>query len=250
MNGILSGQIAVVTGASRGIGRAIALTLAQQGADLVVNGNQVDLLNNLAAEVKTEGRICLVQPGDVSDPETATKIARTVIEGFGRADILVNNAGINMRTPSLEMKLEDWRRVIDINLNGTLYCCLALLPYMVEQKFGRIVNVSSTTAKTPHKNAAPSYGASKAGVNYLTQHLALEMARHGIRVNAVCPGPIETDMTTQWTAEYRERVLAGVPLGKLGSARNVADVVLFLASDMSEFITGELINANGGTYMN
>jgi len=250
VNGILSGQIAVVTGASRGIGRAIALTLAQQGADLVVNGNQVDLLNNLAAEVKTEGRICLVQPGDVSDPETATKIARTVIEGFGRADILVNNAGINMRTPSLEMKLEDWRRVIDINLNGTLYCCLALLPYMVEQKFGRIVNVSSTTAKTPHKNAAPSYGASKAGVNYLTQHLALEMARHGIRVNAVCPGPIETDMTTQWTAEYRERVLAGVPLGKLGSARNVADVVLFLASDMSEFITGELINANGGTYMN
>ena len=155
-----------------------------------------------------------------------------------------------MRSPSLEMKIDDWKRVLDVNLNGTLYCCLAVLPQMIQQQYGKIVNVSSTTAKTPHRNAAPSYGASKAAVNYLTQHLALEMAPQGIYVNAVCPGPVETDMTAEWPPSYRAQVLSRVPLGKLGSTNNVADVVLFLASPMSNFVTGETININGGTYMN
>lgn len=121
---------------------------------------------------------------------------------------------------------------------------------MIEQKYGKIVNVSSTAAKTAHRNAAPSYGASKAGVNYLTRHLALEMAPHNIYVNAVCPGPVETDMSRQWTDEYRQEVSAKIPLQKLGTPQNVADAVLFLASHMSDFITGETINVNGGTYMN
>ncbi len=247
---LLENQVAIVTGATRGIGRAIALALAKEGAALVVNGTKADLLQELAGEIKKQGGKCLVSAGDIADPTTAESFAQTALEEFGRIDILVNNAGMNMRAPTLEMKLEDWRRVLDVNLNGTLYAALAVLPEMIKQKQGRIINISSTTAKTPHKNAAPSYGASKAGVNYLTQHLAFEMAKYNIRVNAVCPGPVETDMTGQWTGEYRERVLSGVPLGRLGTPENVADTVVFLASGMSGFITGETINVNGGTYMN
>jgi len=247
---LLEKKVAIVTGATRGIGKSIALTLAKQGASLVINGNNVDLLNQLAIEIENLGKKCLVEVGDISDPVIATRIVKTTIDHFGNIDILVNNAGINMRTPTLEMKLDDWQKVINVNLNGTLYCCMAVLPFMIQQKYGKIVNVSSSTAKTPHRNASPSYGASKAGVNYLTQHLALEMAKHNIYVNGVCPGPIETDMSTQWTDEYRQQVLSRIPLGKLGQSQNVADAVLFLASSMSDFITGETININGGTYMN
>ena len=247
---LLQGKSAIITGASRGIGKEIALTLARNGASVVVNGNREDLLNELVVEVEAIGQKCVVCPGDVANPATAASLVTIAKEHFGRIDILVNNAGINMRTSTLQMALEDWKRVIDVNLNGTLYCCMAVLPHMIEQKYGKIVNISSTSARTPHRNAAPSYGASKAAVNYLTQHLALEMAVNGINVNAICPGPIETDMTTEWTKEYQQQVLARIPLGKLGTPQNVADAVLFLASSMADFITGEMININGGTYMN
>jgi 3-oxoacyl-[acyl-carrier protein] reductase len=247
---LLQGKIAIVTGASRGIGRTIALTLARHGSSLVINGNREDLLNQLAAEIEALGQKCAIQLGDVAKQETAAGIVQTAISSFGRIDVLVNNAGLNMRSSSLEMKLEDWQRVMDVNLNGTLHCCMAVLPQMIKQQSGKIVNISSTMAKTPHQNAAPSYGASKAGVNYLTQHLALEMAKHGICVNAICPGPIETDMSRQWSEEYRQQVLLKIPLGRLGTPENVADGVVFLVSKMSDFITGETININGGTYMN
>lgn len=236
---LLKGQTAIVTGASRGIGKSIALTLAQNGASIVINGNRQYLLDELAAEIENQGQKCLIKLGNVADPNTANQIAKTALDYFGRIDILVNNAGINMRSSTLEMDLDDWQKVLDINLNGTLYCYRAVLPFMINQNSGKIVNVSSSAAKTPHRNAAPSYGASKAGVNYLTQHLALEMAKYNVYVNAVCPGPIETDMSTQWTDDYREQVLARIPLGKLGTPQNVADTVLFLASKMSDFITGD-----------
>lgn len=247
---MLKNQVAIVTGATRGIGKSIAITLAQQGASMVINGNDEKLLSQLTLEIEKLGSKCFVQLGDISNPDTAAKIVNKAKENFDRIDILVNNAGINMRTPTLQMPVDDWKRVIDVNLNGTLYCCMAVLPLMIQQKYGKIVNVSSSTAKTPHRNASPSYGASKAAVNYLTQHLALEMAKYNIYVNAVCPGPIETDMSTQWNAEYRQQVLSRIPLGKLGTPKNVADSVLFLASSMSDFMTGETININGGTYMN
>lgn len=247
---LLENKIAIITGASRGIGKAIALTLAKNGASLVIHGTNQTLLNELALQVEDLGRECIVKAGDVADPNVATEVVRAAVERFGKIDILINNAGINMRSSTLEMTLDDWKKVLDVNLNGTLYFCKAVLPYMIERNYGKIVNVSSTTAKTAHKNAAPSYGASKAAVNYLTMHLALEMAHHNIFVNAVCPGPVETDMSNQWTDEYRKEVTKRIPLNKLGTPQNVGESVLFLASSMSDFITGESINVNGGTYMN
>ena len=247
---LLKDQVAIVTGASRGIGRAIAFTLAKHGAFLVINGNHADLLQEVTAEIEKTGQGCAMQIGDIAQPETAVELVRTAKEQFGRIDILVNNAGVNLRSSTLDMKIADWQRVLDVDLNGTLHCCQAVLPHMIRQHSGRVVNVSSTTAKTPHHNAAPAYGAAKAGVNYLTQHLAFEMAKHGIRVNAVCPGPVETDMSRQWTEEYRRQALSRIPLGRLGTPQDVANAVFFLASSLSDFITGETININGGTYMN
>lgn len=247
---LLEGKIAIVTGASRGIGREIALTLAENGASLVISGNREDLLKEVAGKIEKLNQRCLIHTGDISEPNTSRELASKAIEAFGKIDILVNNAGVNTRIPTLELNTEDWQKVININLNGTFYSCCAVLPHMIKQQYGKIINVSSTTAKTPHRNASPSYGASKAGVNYLTQHLALEMAKNNICVNAVCPGPIETDMSLQWTEDYRKQVLAKIPLGRIGESKDVANTVLFLASNMSDFITGESININGGTYMN
>jgi len=140
--------------------------------------------------------------------------------------------------------------VLDVNLTGTLHFYRAVLPGMIAARRGAIVNVRSTTAKTPHRNAAPAYGASKAALNYLTMHPVRERAPHGIRVNAVCPGPVETDMTAEWSAEYLEAALANVLLGRLGSVEEIDRTIGFLLSDDAGFITGETINANGGTYMN
>ncbi len=247
---MLQGKRAIVSGASRGIGRAIALRLAQAGADVMVHGTKAEALKALAQEIAALGVRSAWIAGDVAAPETAQEAVAQATEAFGGVDILVCNAGINTRSSTLDMALDDWQRVMDVNLNGTLHFCRAVLPGMIAQGGGKIVNVSSTTAKTPHKNAAPAYGASKAAVNYLTQHLAREMAPHGIFVNAVCPGPVESDMTAQWDEAYRERVLAGVPIGRLGTPEQIAETVVFLAGPGSDFITGETVNANGGTYMN
>ncbi len=246
---VLEGQAAIVTGASRGIGRAAARRLADAGAGVIVHATDRGRLAAVLAEIGECGGRAFAVAGDIADPGVAALLAETAREQFGRIDILVNNAGINLRSATLEMALDDWQRVLDVNLNGTLHACRSVLPGMIAQGGGRIVNVSSTAAKTPHRNAAPAYGASKAAVNYLTMHLAREMAAHNIRVNAVCPGPVETDMTSEWDEGYRARVSGQVPLGRLGTAREIADVILFLASDASGFVTGETLNANGGTFI-
>lgn len=242
-------RIAIVTGASRGIGRAIALRLAESGADLLVLGTRADLLDKLVADIGALGRKAVSMTGDVADPDLADAAVAMAARELGNVRTLVNNAGMNLRTPTLEMSLEDWQRVIDVNLNGTLHFCRAFLPGMVKAGGGAIVNISSTTAKTPHRNAAPAYGASKAAVNYLTMHLAQEFAAQKVRVNAVCPGPIETDMTAEWDEGYRARVIDGVPLGRLGTPWEIAETVAFLASDAAGFITGQTIDVNGGTLM-
>ena len=246
---MLSGKVAIITGASRGIGKAIALRLAEHGASVVLNGTREQLLSELADQITATGGQSAFVTGDVADPQTAELTVQTALDRFGRIDILVNNAGINTRSSTLDMALADWQRVLDINLNGTLHFCRAVLPTMIAQHDGRIVNISSTTAKTAHKNAAPAYGASKAAVNYLTLHLAQEMARHNIRVNAICPGPVETDMSSQWSDDYRNNVIQGIPLGRLGEPGQIADTVLFMASNLSDFVTGATLNVNGGTYM-
>ncbi len=247
---MLRGRTAIITGASKGIGRQIALELSKQGADVIINGNNQESLEKLKDEIEPQGTRCKIVPGDISLFETSVKLAGTCMDMYGKIDILVNNAGINSRIPFLELSIKDWSRMLEVNLNGTFYACKCVLPYMIKQKSGSIINISSTAGKTAHANASVCYGASKAAVNSLTQKLAYDMAGYNIRVNGVCPGPILTDMSEQWTKEYCREVEKKIPLKHAGEAKNVADTVVFLASDMAAFITGETINVNGGSYMN
>ncbi|EKF36355.1 3-oxoacyl-ACP reductase [Bacillus xiamenensis] len=246
----LQNKVAIITGASRGIGRAIAETLVREGARVVLSGTNEDLLQDACSALNKEETCAVYVAGDASLPETAASLALQAKTHFGQIDILVNNAGVNLRKSTVDTSVDEWKRLIDINLTGTFLMCQAVIPDMIKQQGGKIVNMSSTTGKTPHHNASPAYGASKAGINYLTMHLAKELAAHRIHVNAVCPGPIETDMSKQWSAEYRSAVLERIPLKTIGTPEQVANVVAFLASDQSDFITGETINMNGGTYMN
>ena len=243
---IIKDKVAIITGATRGIGREIALTFSRHGASLVLSGQNKMLLTKLKKELTKNGSKCSIVSGDISSPITSKKLVEKAIKQYKHIDILVNNAGIITRTPSEKMSLDEWDRVIEVNLKGTLCTCLAVIPFMKSQKYGKIINISSSAAKYPHPNAAPSYGASKAGVLYLTHHFALEFASYGIYVNAVCPGPIKTDMTKQWDSVYRNKVISKIPLGRLGEPIEVANVVLFLASNMSDFITGEVLNITGG----
>jgi len=246
---LLQDKVAIVTGATRGIGKAISKEFAKQGASLIINGTNEILLDNLKEELSSIIKSPQVLIGDISDPQTAEKIVATAMEQYHRIDILVNNAGIITREPTEKMRLSDWHRVLEVNLSGTLYLCRKTMPIMKKQKSGKIVNISSRAAKYANPNASPSYGASKAGVIYLTRHLALELGPYGIHVNAVCPGPIETDMTKEWTSSYRKKILENIPLRRLGKPEEVAQTVLFLASDLSDFITGETLNINGGRSM-
>lgn len=246
---LLTNQVAIITGASRGIGKSIAYTLAKEGASIIINGTNNDLLKGVAEDIRKNGGKCIPVVGDISNQNTSKKLVGKALEHFNDINILVNNAGIISRLNSEEMSIQEWNRTLQINLTGTLLMCLEALKYMKKKKRGKIVNISSTTAKKPHPNASPSYGVSKAGMLYLTKHLALEMGSHGIYINAVCPGPIKTDMSDQWTREYREKIISKIPLGRIGDPKEVAQTVLFLASSMSDFITGEAININGGSFM-
>ena len=227
---LLEGKSAIITGSSRGIGRAIAKAFAVHGAGLVIHGTNSESLKPLADELG-----CYYAAGDIGDFQTSRKL---------------DNAGINARTKFLDLTLEEWDKVLRTNLTGTFYACKCVIPHMLAQKSGVILNMSSRAGKTAHKNASVPYGASKAGIDALTRKLADDFGAEGIRVNSICPGPIETDMSLQWTPDYRQKVFANIPLGRLGRAEEVANLAVFLASDLAGFITGESININGGTYMN
>lgn len=246
---MLDGKVVAITGASRGIGRQIALTFAAEGANLLINGTNEALLREVRDAIGGINKECVIVVGDVSNPATAVDLVDTAKRVFGRLDVLVNNAGINDRTKTSELTNEAWLRVVDINLNGTFYMCHESLSLMAEQGFGNIVNITSAAGVAPHPNAAPSYGASKAGVTYLTKHFANEYAPYGIRVNSVQCGPISSDMTDQWTPEYREKCLNKIPLHRLGTAEEVAWGVLFCCTEMSGFMTGASINLSGGKLM-
>ena len=242
---LLEGKSAIITGSSRGIGKAVAIAFALHGAGLVIHGTNEKPLISLSDELE-----CEYVAGDIGELSTSERLAEKCMKTFGKIDILVNNAGINTRTKFLDLSVQEWNEVIRVNLTGTFYACKCVVPFMIEKHNGVIINMSSRAGKTAHGNASLCYGASKGGIDSLTRNLANELAPSGIRVNSICPGPIETDMSLQWTEEYRRKVLSGIPVRRLGRPDDIANLAVFLASDMSGFINGESININGGNYMN
>ena len=245
---LLEGKSAIITGSSRGIGREIARLFAENGAGLVIHGTSEEKLIALKNELNLNN--CVYIAGDIGELETSRKLAEECVKTFGKIDILVNNAGINTRTKFLDISPEEWDKILRVNLTGAFYSCKCVIPHMLERKSGSIINLSSRAAKTAHPTSSAAYGVSKAGIDALTRKLAFEFSPSGIRVNSICPGPIETDMSFQWSDDYRAKILDLIPLRKLGKVEDVANLALFLASGLSGFITGESININGGTYMN
>lgn len=247
---LLQDKIAIVTGGSQGMGKAIALKYASNGAGLVLVALDDNRLGPASAEIRATGAKVLVIPGDVAKPELSDCIVRATLAEFHRIDILVNCAGIITRTPVETLSLEDWFRVIDVNLHGSFHLSRAVLPAMCAQKQGKIMNITSQMARLPHPGASPSYEVSKAGLTALTRHLAYRYAKDGICVNAIAPGSIDTDLPKSMSEEFREKLKRSIPMGRLGEPNEVADLALFLASSMSNYITGSTLDINGGSLMN
>jgi 2-deoxy-D-gluconate 3-dehydrogenase len=243
----LTNKIALVTGASRGIGRYLAAGLAHYGADLIITGRTVSQLEEAAQEIRQLGRRCLVVPMDITQKADIEKGVDQAFRHFGRIDILVNNAGINIPKPALEVTEEDWRRVMDSNLTGLFFCCQAVGRIMVNQKSGKIINISSQTGTVAIQWRA-AYCSSKAGVNLLTKVLALEWGPHNINVNAVAPTFIETPMTRPMLENqaFREMVLNKILLGRVGQPKDVLGAVIYLASAASDLVTGHVLLVDGG----
>lgn len=245
---MLSDKVAIVTGASRGIGRSIALALAGQGAKVVASARNAEALANLAAEIKAQGGEALAVVGDVALEADANNLIEQAVAAFGQVDILVNNAGITRDGLLLRMKSDDWDAVLDTNLKGAFLCTRAAAKVMSKQRSGRIINISSVVGEMGNAGQA-NYCASKAGLLGLTKSVARELARRNVTVNAITPGFIVTDMTDSMTDKAREAMTEQIPLGRLGEALDVANAVLFLASDQSSYITGQVLGINGGMYM-
>ena len=242
-------KVALVTGATRGIGKAIALELADNGYDIVLNyRNANDELKQTQKEIEEKNVNCFLVYGDISKFEDCENIAKQAIEEFGRIDVLVNNAGITKDGLIMRMKKEDFESVIDTNLTGTFNMTRNVVPFMIKQKNGRIINLSSVVGITGNAGQT-NYSASKAGVIGFTKSLAKEVASRNILVNAIAPGFIETDMTKVLSDNVKEAILNQIPLKRMGEAKEVAKLVKFLVSDDSKYITGQVINVDGGMVM-
>lgn len=242
-----AGKVALVTGASRGIGAAVGRRLARCGATVFLD--DLTGAEQVAAEIERRGGHAVPLRGDVGDEADVKRVVDEVVRSAGGIDILINNAGVIRRGGFLAQSDEALDDVFRVNLWGTLWCSRAALPSMLERGGGAIVNVSSIAGKIGDITAAASYGSSKGAVNALTKSLAREFGPSGIRVNAVAPHAIETDMSSQWSDEKRNAVVAGIPLGRLGTPEEVAEAVVFLASESAGFITGVVLNVNGGFLM-
>ncbi|WP_414551676.1 3-oxoacyl-[acyl-carrier-protein] reductase [Anabaena sp. CCY 0017] len=245
---LLQGQVAIVTGASRGIGRAIALELAKQGATIIVNyASSSGAADNVVAEISAEGGQVIALQADVSQAEQVDTLISTVMDKFKRIDIIVNNAGITRDTLLLRMKPEDWQAVIDLNLTGVFLCTRAASKIMLKQRSGRIINIASVAGQMGNPGQA-NYSAAKAGVIGFTKTVAKELASRGITVNAVAPGFIATDMTSNLS--NTEDILKYIPLGRYGQPEEIAGMVRFLAADpAAAYITGQVFNVDGGMVM-
>jgi 3-oxoacyl-[acyl-carrier protein] reductase len=244
----LDGRVALVTGASQGIGRACSLVLAEAGADVALGARNPEKLGAVAKEIESLGRKALAVALDVSNADSVKEAVGKVQETWGKIDILVNNAGITRDNLVLRMKPDDWEAVIRTNLEGAYHCIRLVLPGMVRRRAGRIINISSVVGQTGNAGQA-NYVASKAGLIGLTKAVAAEVASRSITVNAVAPGFIDTAMTQALPEEVRKKILDFVPLGRMGTDREVALAIRFLASDDAAYITGHVLNVNGGMYM-
>lgn len=242
-------RVIVVTGASRGIGRAIAVGLSGEGCDVIVNYNSSpDGAKETAALVEAKGATPHLRKFSVSDPESVKQAFRELVDTFGRIDVLVNNAGIARDNLLALMKTSEWDEVMDTNLKGAFLCSQAVVKPMMRQRYGRIINVTSVVGLVGNPGQC-NYSAAKAGLIGLTRSLAREIISRKITVNAVAPGFIETDMTLALPEKAREMLLAQIPAGRYGKPEDIAAAVAFLASDAAEYITGQVIHVNGGMFM-
>lgn len=249
MNETLKGQTALVTGASRGIGRSIALALADLGANVAVNyaGSEAAAAQ-VVEEIRAKGVESVALKANVGQTAEADELIKQVLDTFGRIDILVNNAGITRDNLIMRMKEEEFDQVIETNLKGVFNCLKAVTRPMMKQRYGRIVNISSVVGALGNPGQA-NYVAAKAGVIGLTKSAARELASRGITVNAVAPGFIDTDMTRELSEETREQMLGSIPLARLGEPEEIAKVVAFLASSGAAYMTGQVLHVDGGMYM-
>ncbi len=248
--GTLEGKVALVTGASRGIGAAIARELAEYGATLALNyARGAEAAENVAEEVRVNGKVGEVMTvgADVSDLDQVRSMIEQIWQRFGRLDILINNAGITRDRTFRKLTPEDWHEVIDTDLNGVFYCIHAAMPHLIEQGHGQIVNISSIVAQMGNVGQA-NYAAAKGGLFSFSKTLALEWARYNITVNCIAPGFIDTDMLAKVPENYREQIRNSIPLKRFGKPEDIAKAVRFLCTD-AEYITGQVIAVNGGMYM-
>jgi acetoacetyl-CoA reductase len=244
----LDGQTAIVTGAGRGIGRAIARELAATGANIVINYvTSADSANALAKEIREMGPEALVVHTDVTNFDHVTEMVKQTVDTFGKIDILVNNAGITRDKTLKNMSKQHWDDVIHVNLSGLFNCTQQVLPFMLERKSGRIVNISSFVALAGNVGQS-NYATTKAGIIGFTKSVALEVSRHGITVNAVCPGFTETDMLMEVPEKIRARILEKIPMGRFGQPEEIATCVRFIVTE-GDYMTAQAISINGGVYV-
>lgn len=244
----MSNRVAFITGASRGIGRATALKLCRSGFRIVVASPELENNELVAAEVRTAGGTAITLDFNLTALDSIKQGVAAALKEFGKIDVLVNNAGITRDALAVRMKLEDWQLVLQINLTGAFQTIQQVLPGMMRERWGRIISVASVVGQMGNAGQA-NYVSSKAGIIGLTKSLAQEVASRSITVNAVAPGFIETDMTAKLPQEVKDRMMAAVPLKRFGQPEDVANAVNFLASDDAAYITGHVININGGMYM-
>jgi 3-oxoacyl-[acyl-carrier protein] reductase len=244
----LKDKIALVTGASQGIGRATSLLLAEAGAKIAVAARTTEKLSSLVAEIEAAGGAALAVPMDVADASQVKAGFQQLLAKFGRLDILVNNAAITRDTLALRMKLDDWDAVLRTNLTGAHLCIQQALGAMLKQRSGRIINITSVVAETGNAGQS-NYVASKAGLIGLTRAIAVEVASRSITVNAIAPGFIETPMTDVLSQELKDKMKSLIPLGRFGTDREIAAAIAFLASDEAAYITGQVLDVNGGMHM-
>ena len=243
----LKNKVAIVTGSRRGIGKAIALALAKAGANIVVSDINLDDCNKLVEEIKAINGNALAVKTDVSNPEDVSQMINLTTEKFGKVDILVNNAGIYMQKSFTDVTEQDFDRTLDINLKGVFLCSKAVVPEMIKQGKGKIINIASIAGQVGFANSS-AYCASKGAIINITRELALELAQYKINVNAIGPGVIETDMTKDLLEDKatKETLLANIPLSRIGKPEDIANAALFLASDNSDYITGITLFVDGG----